>query len=215
MSMGCNRLPSSDKFSSQRAIRCITRRSSRITRSMPGRITLTTTDSPVCNTAAWTCATEAEASGSASNVLNRLSMVSSRLCSMMLIASLEGKEGTWSCSFSSSSEVSGSNKSLRVESIWPNLTKIGPSCSRERRKELAGDSFGAGNILSNSRTIRTRSGVRSFFTTNLSSRLRVITPRILSIRKNRIGQGLAFSNIFLPVWIATMPFSRLWYLQLT
>ena len=66
-------------------------------------------------------------------------------------ASLPGNGGTRSCSFSSSSAMSRGSRSRRVDSIWPNFMKIGPSSSsasrsrspreaaRSRRNQVAGD----------------------------------------------------------------------------
>src|SRR5579864_3490721 len=45
-----------------------------------------------------------------------------------------GKGGTRSCSFASSSAMSGGSRSRRVETACPNFTKIGPSSSRARRR---------------------------------------------------------------------------------
>ena len=42
--------------------------------------------------------------------------------------------GTRSCSLASSSATSSGSRSRRVDSTWPNLTKIGPSLSSARRK---------------------------------------------------------------------------------
>ena len=53
--------------------------------------------------------------------------------SMMARASAPGNGGTWSWSFASSSAMSAGSRSGRVESAWPNFTKIGPSSSSARR----------------------------------------------------------------------------------
>src|SRR5690606_4443647 len=48
-------------------------------------------------------------------------------------ASVPGNGGTRSCNFSSSSAMSRGRRSRRVESIWPNFMKIGPSSSSASR----------------------------------------------------------------------------------
>ena len=48
-------------------------------------------------------------------------------------ASSDGNGGTRSCSLASSSAMSSGSRSRRVESTWPNLTKIGPSVSSASR----------------------------------------------------------------------------------
>ena len=53
------------------------------------------------------------------------------------MACAEGNGGTWSCSLASSSAMSGGSRSRRVDSTWPNLTKIGPSASSARRRRTA------------------------------------------------------------------------------
>ena len=47
-------------------------------------------------------------------------------------ASSGANGGTRSCSFASSSAMSGGSRSRRVDSTWPNLTKIGPSARAPR-----------------------------------------------------------------------------------
>ena len=49
-----------------------------------------------------------------------------------------GKGGTLSCSMASSSAMSAGNRSRRVDSIWPNFMKTGPSSSRARRRRTPG-----------------------------------------------------------------------------
>ena len=49
--------------------------------------------------------------------------------SMVAIAMAESNGGTRSCSRASSSATSAGNRSRRVDSTWPNFTKIGPRCS--------------------------------------------------------------------------------------
>ena len=101
--------------------------------SILGRTTLTTTASPSCVMAVCTWAMEAEASGVRSNCLNKCSVLSPRDCSIMRLASAGSKAGQLSCSLASSSPISSGNKSRLVESVCPNLIKIGPSSSSAKR----------------------------------------------------------------------------------
>jgi hypothetical protein len=47
---------------------------------------------------------------------------------------LDGNGGTRSCSSASSSAMSAGSRSRRVDSTWPNLTKMGPRCSSAWRR---------------------------------------------------------------------------------
>ena len=62
----------------------------------PGRITLTTTSSPLFSCAAWTWAIEAEASGVLEKELNTSAMDAPSCSSISLIDCSDGKGGTWS-----------------------------------------------------------------------------------------------------------------------
>ena len=53
---------------------------------------------------------------------------------MVAIAMAESNGGTRSCSRASSSAMSGGSRSRRVDSTWPNLTKIGPRRSSASRR---------------------------------------------------------------------------------
>ena len=53
---------------------------------------------------------------------------------MRAFAASPGNGGTRSWSFASSSAMSGGSRSRRVETTWPNLTKIGPRSSSARRR---------------------------------------------------------------------------------
>ena len=97
-----------------------------IIRLMPGRITFTTTASPVLRRAACTCATEADASGADSNSLNACSTGSPIACSIIPCASSPGKGGTLSSRVAKGSTHSSASKSRRVANNWPNLTNTGP-----------------------------------------------------------------------------------------
>ena len=55
-------------------------------------------------------------------------------CSMAATATALSNGGTRSCSFASSSAMSAGSRSRRVETAWPNLTKIGPSSSSASRR---------------------------------------------------------------------------------
>ena len=56
---------------------------------------------------------------------------------MIARATAPGKGGTLSCSLASSSAMSSGSRSRRVDSAWPNLTKIGPSSSSASRRRSA------------------------------------------------------------------------------
>jgi hypothetical protein len=53
------------------------------------------------------------------------------------MARSESNGGTRSCSSDSSATISGGIRSGRVDSTWPNFTKIGPSSSSARRRRIA------------------------------------------------------------------------------
>ena len=79
----------------------------------------------------------------------------------------KGNGGTRSCSFASSSAMSAGSRSRRVDSIWPNLTKIGPSSSqrepqphRARRRGVAPERERARRAAAPRGTARGRSGTR-------------------------------------------------------
>src|SRR6185503_9530756 len=100
-----------------------------------GRSTLTATSRPSFSTPRWTWAIDALATGSRSREAKISSMGLPRPRSISANATSEGNGGTRSCSFASSSAMSSGSRSRRVESTWPNLTKIGPrrsSASRSR-----------------------------------------------------------------------------------
>jgi hypothetical protein len=77
---------------------------------------------------------EAEATGSGSNSMNIWSMLRPSPRSISAIASTDGNGGTSSWSRASSSATSAGSRSRRVDSTWPNFTKIGPSASRAIRR---------------------------------------------------------------------------------
>ncbi|MNS50496.1 hypothetical protein D3C72_831460 [compost metagenome] len=53
---------------------------------------------------------------------------------MVATATAEGNGGTRSCRKASSSAMSGGIRSRRVDSTWPNFTKMGPSRSSASRR---------------------------------------------------------------------------------
>ena len=106
-----------------------------MTSSMPGRSTLTATSRPEVREAKCTCAIDALATGSASKWLKIASIGRPNAFSTSARALAAANGGTRSCSLASSSDTSSGSRSRRVDSTWPNLTKIGPrrsSASRSR-----------------------------------------------------------------------------------
>ena len=88
---------------------------------------------------ACTCAIDAEASGVVSNAGEQLRRPAcpARARSRAR-ASSPSNGATRSCSSVSSSAMSGGTRSRRVDRIWPNLTKIGPSsCKRQAQARAA------------------------------------------------------------------------------
>ena len=115
---------------------CSTSRSRSMTSRMPGRSTLTTTSRAVLAGAPrapgrW----RRRRAGSRSKLREDLARAAARgAFDDARARSLPGKGGTRSCSFASSSAMSAGSRSRRVETAWPNLTKIGPSSSSARRR---------------------------------------------------------------------------------
>src|SRR2546425_762901 len=73
----------------------------------------------------------------------------------------EGNGGTRACSFASSSAMSGGSRARRVDSILPNLAKIGPRASSARRRRPArGNDRGGreGTAVTNGRGARRQLG---------------------------------------------------------
>ena len=105
---------------------------------MPGRSTLTTTSRPSAARAACTCAIDAAASGllveRREHLADRLAQRRARRCAR---ASAPSNGGTRSCSFASSSAMSGGSRSRRVDIAWPNFTKIGPELLEREAQPLA------------------------------------------------------------------------------
>ena len=132
-SRGFRRRPSGPSRSMMRATIFSRDRSFSMMLSMPGRSTLTATSRPSCSTAKCTWAIEAEATGSTSNCANNLSGGAPSAASTQAAAWADGNGGTRSCSSASSLAISAGIRSRRVDSTWPNLTKMGPSDSSARR----------------------------------------------------------------------------------
>ena len=138
-SSGLRRRPSSLKACSQVAIWRIKATSLPMIFSMPGRNTLTATGMgwPVilsAISAKCTWAMEALAIGSRSKLRKTSCRGLPKLRSMVATAMLLSNGGTRSCSSASSAAISAGSKSARVESTWPNLTKMGPKASKARRR---------------------------------------------------------------------------------
>ena len=129
-SRGFRRLPSADRRSTQPRHRAhqrqvvVDRR-----RSMPGRSTLTATLAcRPCSIAKCTWAIDALATGSRSKLREDRRRCGRPKARSTIARSRRsaGNGGTRSCSRASSSAMSGGSRSRRVDSTWPNLTKIGP-----------------------------------------------------------------------------------------
>ena len=127
-STGRRRLPSGSHFCSTDAKLKSSSMSATIVSRISGRKTLTTTSSLFAfNFAACTCAIEADARGASSNSLNNSDRwVRPREVLIISCAASDENGGTLSCSRASSLAIAGWSKSLRVDSIWPNLIKTGP-----------------------------------------------------------------------------------------
>ncbi len=137
-SRGFRRLPSADRRSTHPAIRRMRARSFSMTGSMFGRSTLTATSRPASRpprrVAKCTWAMEALATGTRSKWLNTSSTRRPKARSMVAMAISLGNGGTRSCRRASSSAMSGGSRSRRVDSTWPNFTKMGPRRSSASRR---------------------------------------------------------------------------------
>src|SRR2546426_128865 len=100
--------------------------SASICRGAPGRCTLTATCLPFGSVARCTWPIEAAAIGSSSNSAKSWPIVRPRSSSITFSTSEIGNGRTSSCRPRSSAMMSGGSTSGRVESSWPNLTKVGP-----------------------------------------------------------------------------------------
>ena len=104
---------------------------------MPGLSTFTTASSPSRSVTAWTCATDAAARGSLSNVLKAVAISVCSSCSIISTADSPGKGATLSWRRANSSAISSGRRSLRVDSNWPNFIGTGPRDSKARRNRSA------------------------------------------------------------------------------
>ena len=132
-SRGLRRRPSGESRSTSDAAVWRSARSLAISTSTAGRSTLTATSRPSLSQPMCTWAIEALATGTRSSEANTSPTRRPRLRSISAKASCGSNGGTWSCSLASSSAMSSGKRSRRVESTWPNLTKIGPSSSNASR----------------------------------------------------------------------------------
>ena len=95
--------------------------------SISGRRIFTATQAPSCRSRAlcnWEI--EAAAKGSSSNSLKHRSRGPPRSCSTMRRASLGEKPSAWSCSLTSSSQISFGKRSRRMETSCPTLIQSTP-----------------------------------------------------------------------------------------
>ena len=107
--------PPADQRSASRASAYSTSMSRAITSRMPGRSTLTIDLAAVVQAATCTWAMEAAASGWLSKLRTARSSGRPQLRSIGRRAPRAGNGGTWSCSFTSSSAMSGGSRSRRVD----------------------------------------------------------------------------------------------------
>jgi hypothetical protein len=139
LARACRRLPSAERLSSQPAIRCATAlRSFSMTGQHAGAQHLDGDSRSTAGRARWRSAPARSthwppAWRSNSEQTPRRSG-GPRHARWSAIAILAGKGGTRSCSRASSSAMSAGSRSRRVESTWPNLTKMGPRRSSASRR---------------------------------------------------------------------------------
>ena len=105
----------------------------------PGRSTLTATSRAVraARRSAPARPTRSRPASRSNELEHFLDAVCPATRSISATACADGNGGTRSCSFASSSAMSSGSRSRRVDSIWPNLTKIGPSVSSAWRSRRA------------------------------------------------------------------------------
>ena len=156
-----------------------------MTEAMSGRSTFTATGVPSKSSAKCTCATEALAIGVRSKELNTASTGLPYRRARVASTCSDGNGGTLSCSFASSSAMSARIRSRRVDSICPNLTKIGPkSWSSRRKRSPRGADVSRQKVSARAagRTARKR----SWPVRNSSSPYFSATKMILARRRRRI-----------------------------
>jgi hypothetical protein len=111
---------------------------------------------------------DALATGIRSNETNTSSSGRRKARSMVATAIAGSNGGTRSCSSASSSAMSGGMRSRRVDSTWPNFTKMGPSCSSaSRRRWPRGASSLRPTVMT--RVTRRSQGLEKLDRTNSSS----------------------------------------------
>ncbi|MNV39382.1 hypothetical protein D3C71_1309590 [compost metagenome] len=132
-SAGRYRCRSGRRASTISASRASRRRSASITSRMPGRRIFSTTAVPSCSVARCACASEAAAMGVSSSHANTSVAGAPRSRSSCSRTCAYGSAGTAFCSSENSAIQSGGNRSTRVASTWPSLTKVGPRSSIARR----------------------------------------------------------------------------------
>ena len=116
-----------------------------MTFSIPGRMTLTTTSSPLVRVASCTCASDAEARGCSEKVAKEAVRGRPISVSIVEMAIAPGNGGTRSWRRASSSAYSSGNKSRRVERSWPNLMNTGPRRSIASLHRFASEVPGVGS----------------------------------------------------------------------
>src|SRR6267143_4013656 len=183
-SCALRRLPSAQKRSTRPAAASISARSFAITGIIRGRRILTAASVPPGSTARCTCATDALAMGRASNFSKTFATGLPNARSTSASASSPGNGGTRSCSFASSSARSAGKRSRRVESTWPNLTKIGPSASSARRNRTP---RGSRSVRKKESAFRARASRPPEASANSSSPKQRATQRILARRSKEVG----------------------------
>src|SRR6266571_84369 len=182
-SRGLRRLPSAQKRSTRPAAASISARSSAITGIIPGRRILTAASVPPGSVARCTWATDALATGCSSNFSKTFAIGLPNARSTSATASSPGNDGTRSWSFASSSARSAGSKSRRVESTWPNLTKMGPSASSARRSRAP---RGSESARKKSSAFRARASRLPEASANSSSPKRRAIQRILARRSKEM-----------------------------
>ena len=108
--------------------------SSRTSRAICGRCTLTTTSSPVRSRAACTCAIDAAAIGVRSNDANTSSRERPSSSSTTRRTSSNDSGGTRSRSSLNSATSSSGKRPSPPETIWPSLMYVGPRCPNAMRR---------------------------------------------------------------------------------
>ena len=117
---------------------------------------------------------------SASEAPNSLSIIS--------IANPVSNGATSSCSFSSSFNVSKSNKSFLVDKIWPIFTNTGPKSSRALRSDMGNGVLEGISLIGDKSNLHINGSFESIY---LSS-LRYSPMKIILIARENIGSLISF-----------------------